>query len=138
MVLPTPFIGVSGSIQPSVLPELGGDREDGLLDQFLFAYPNTKPSKWSDNEISDDAIGGVKWLHDKLRKLEPGEDENGDPEPAVVTLSQDAKTALVEMIKAHREEMYKPGFPARLRGPWAKLEAYLARGWGLSSLCAVL
>jgi hypothetical protein len=135
MVLPTPFIGVSGSIQPSVLPELGADREDGLLDRFLFAYPNTKRSRWSDDEISDGAVGGAKWLYDKLRKLEPGEDENGDPEPAVVTLSQDAKTAVVEMINTHREEMYSPGFPARLRGPWAKLEAYLARLALIFAMC---
>ncbi len=138
LVLPAPFVSLFGSIQPSVLPDVGAGREDGLIDRFLFAYPETTPSRWSDEEISDGAIGGVKWLYDKLRKLEPGEDEYGDPKPAIVALSQDAKVALVELINAHRAEMDAPGFPPRLRGPWAKLEAYLARLALIVSMCRIV
>jgi len=137
LVLPVPFVGLFGSIQPSVLPEIGAGREDGLMDRLLFAYPETTPSRWSDDEISDGAIGGVKWLYDKLRRLEPGEDENGDPEPVTVRLSPEAKPVLVQMINSHREEMDAPGFPARLRGPWAKLEAYLARLALIAAMCRV-
>src|SRR5215210_2694355 len=36
-----PFVSVVGSIQPSVLPELAENREDGMLERFLFAYPET-------------------------------------------------------------------------------------------------
>src|SRR3712207_5891181 len=54
-------------------------------------------------------------------------DEYGDPDPIRIHFSPDAKAALVESINAHREEMEQPGFPARLKGPWSKLEAYLAR-----------
>ncbi len=138
LVLPVPFVSLFGSIQPSVLPEIGAGREDGLLDRILFAYPETTPSRWSDDEISDGAIGGVKWLYDKLRRLEPGEDENGDPEPATVALSPEAKSVLVEMINNHRAEMDVPGFSARLRGPWAKLEAYLARLALIVAMCRVV
>ena len=138
VVLPVPFVGLLGSIQPSVLPEIGAGREDGLLDRLLFSYPETTPSRWSDEEISDGATGGVKWLYEKLRKLTPGESENGDPEPALVSLSPEAKSVLVELINAHRAEMDSPGFPARLRGPWAKLEAYLARLSLIVGMCRVV
>jgi hypothetical protein len=137
LVLPVPFVGLFGSIQPSVLPEIGAGREDGLMDRILFAYPETTPSRWSDDEISDGAIGGVRWLYDKLRRLEPGEDENGDPEPVTVRLSPEAKPVLVELFNNHRAEMDAPGFPGRLRGPWAKLEAYLARLTLIVAMCRV-
>src|SRR5215208_1516806 len=135
LVLPVPFVSLFGSIQPSVLPEIAAGREDGLRDRILFAYPDPTPSRWSDEEISEGAIGGVKWLYDKLRGLEPGEDETGDPEPVMVALSPDAKPVLAEILNAHRAEMDAPGFPARLRGPWAKLEAYLARLALIVAMC---
>ena len=127
MVIAMPLVGVFGSIQPAVLSDLGGDREDGLLDRFLFAYPTPTPSRWSDDEISDSARGGVRWLYERLRSLEMPDDDYGDPEPHHVTVAPDAKPVLVELLDSHREEMEAPGFPTRLRGPWAKLEAYLAR-----------
>ena len=135
MVLPMPFVGVFGSIQPAVLSDLGGDREDGLLDRFLFAYPTPTPSRWSDEEISDSARGGVRWLYERLRSLEMPDDDYGDPEPHHVTVAPDAKPVLVELLDSHREEMEAPGFPTRLRGPWAKLEAYLARLALIFALC---
>ena len=108
------------------------------MDRLLFSYPETTPSRWSDEEISDGATGGVKWLYEKLRKLTPGESESGDPEPELVNLSPEAKSVLVELINAHRAEMDSPGFPARLKGPWAKLEAYLARLSLIVGMCRVV
>lgn len=52
-MVPRPFVGLTGSIQPGVLSELKNYREDGLLDRFLFAYPDPMPSRWSDDEISE-------------------------------------------------------------------------------------
>ena len=138
MVLTMPFVGVFGSIQPAVLPDIGAGREDGLLDRFLFAYPAPTPTRWTDDEISDGAIGNVKWLYDKLRGLRTGEDEYGDPQPDTVPFAPEAKSVFVELLDAHREEMEQPGFPVRLKGPWAKLEAYLARLALIVGLCRVL
>ena len=64
-----PFVGVFGSIQPALLGELGGGREDGLLDRFLFSYPETTPTRWTDNEISDGARDEYANLYRKLRAL---------------------------------------------------------------------
>lgn len=132
LILTHPFVGVFGSIQPGVLGELGAGREDGLLDRFLFAYPDPVRSRWSDAEISAGARDDYAKLYDVLRERHMPEDDHGDPEPVRVHLSPTAKAILVDAIDTHREEMDAVGFPARLRGPWSKLEAYLAR------LCLIL
>lgn len=58
-----------GSIQPGVLPELIANRQgregDGFLDRFLFSYPEPMLSRWSDEEISLEA---VQVLYDRLRE----------------------------------------------------------------------
>ncbi len=46
-----PFISVIGSIQPDVLPELAENREDGMLERFLFAYPETLNAMWTEDDI---------------------------------------------------------------------------------------
>jgi hypothetical protein len=127
LILSRPFVGVFGSIQPAILPELGAGREDGLLDRFLFAYPEPVISEWSFEEISHGARNEYANLYRKLRELTMPTDEHGDPEPTRIDFSTAAKAVLVDAIKSHRREMYAPGFPSRLKGPWSKLEAYLAR-----------
>ncbi|MDP9480202.1 MAG: YfjI family protein [Actinomycetota bacterium] len=126
-MLNRPFAGLFGSIQPGVLSELGQGREDGLLDRFLIAYPTPTPSRWTDDEITEGARDAYRKLYDGLRDLHMPMDDHGDPDPARVHFSPDGKIVLIDAINGHREEMEQPGFPSRLKGPWAKLEAYIAR-----------
>jgi hypothetical protein len=125
--LTLPFSCVVGSIQPDVLPELGSGREDGMLERFLFAYPEPRLSPWSDDEISDDATGAYAFLCEKLRALAAGEDDNGDPEPEIVEFSPDARSVFIEFYNEHYQEQRMPGFPRHLKQAWPKLEGYLAR-----------
>lgn len=53
--------------------------------------------------------------------------DNGDPRPREVLLSGEALGRFREEVDALREEMEEPDFSNVLRGPWSKLEAYLAR-----------
>jgi uncharacterized protein DUF3987 len=132
LIMRRPFVGVYGAIQPGVLHEIGDGREDGLQDRFAVAYPDPVPSQWTDDEITDAARDGYAQLYEDLRELDMPVDEYGDPAPVRVYFSPSAKELLKGAVNDLRREMYSPGFPARLKGPWSKLEAYLAR------LCLIL
>jgi hypothetical protein len=122
-----PFIGVIGAIQPDVLPELSENREDGMLERFLFAYPNTRNALWTEDRISEGALVGYRELYHRLRALSMSKDEEGDPIEVAVTFSPEAKEAYIAVYNEHRREMAAPGFPRHLRSVWAKLEAYMLR-----------
>ncbi len=126
-MVPRPFVGLTGSIQPKILSELKNDREDGLLDRFLFAYPNPTSSRWSDDEIGDEVATRYRELYDRLYGLGLAFDLNGEPEPRRVNFTSEAKKIYVREADSLREEMERPGFPYHLKGPWSKMEAYLAR-----------
>jgi hypothetical protein len=119
-------------MQPGILSELGEGREDGMLDRFVFCYPEPVPCRWTDDEISAEAREDYRRLYDDLRRLHMTFDGDGGSAATRVALSPDAKQVIVDAINQHREEMELPGFPPRLKGPWSKLEAYLAR------LCLIL
>jgi hypothetical protein len=126
-VIPRVFIGLTGAIQPGILPEIKNNREDGLLDRFLFSYPNAVPSRWRDEEISEEAIAEYKKIYDDLFALEMHLDDNGTPEPRWVTFTPSAKQTFIDAVNALAEEREQPEFPDYLKGPWSKMEAYLAR-----------
>jgi putative DNA primase/helicase len=122
-----PFVSVVGSIQPSVLPELAGNREDGMLERFLFAYPEPLNAMWTEDEVSDAAKAAYQDLYERLRYLGMEADELGDPIEKPVTFSTEAKQLYIATYNNHRRDMGLPGFPSFLRSPFSKLEAYLLR-----------
>jgi hypothetical protein len=122
-----PFVSVLGGIQPDRLPELGAGREDGMLERFLFVYPQPVNALWTEEEISEAAETGYADLYGKLRALSLETDDLGDPVEKPLEFSPDAKQVFVDTYNAHREEMAESEFPVHLRSPWAKLEAYFAR-----------
>jgi hypothetical protein len=138
VILPHPFMSVVGSIQPDVLHELSDGREDGMLDRFLFADPAPVASRWTDEEISTQAREGYARLYEGIRSLSLGLDDHGDPMPAMVHFSPDAKAALRDEINGIRSEMEIPGFPERLQWVWSKIEAYVARLSLIIALCRVV
>jgi hypothetical protein len=122
-----PFVSVVGSIQPSVLPELSEGREDGMLERFLFTYPEPVNAMWTEDEISDEADTAYRALYGKLQALSMELDDYGDPVKIAVTFSPEARELFIQEYNNHRTEMGLPGFPQKLRSPWSKLEAYFVR-----------
>jgi hypothetical protein len=127
VIIDRPFVSVFGGMQPAVLGELAAARDDGLIDRFLFAYPDPMPSRWTENEITAAARNNYAGLYGKLRQLHMPVDDYGDPDPTVITFSHEAKELLRAEINQHNAEMIEPGFPSYLEGPWAKLEGYMCR-----------
>ena len=132
-----PLIGVIGSIQPDVLSELAENREDGMLERFLFAYPKPLNAMWTEEEPSEGALVAYRELYDRLRGLSMQSDEDGDPIEVPLTFSPEAKEVYIDIYNGHRKEMALPGFPRYLRSVWAKLEAYTLRLTLIIACCRI-
>ena len=134
--LDRPFVTLAGGIQPAMLPKLGGSMEDGLLDRFLFAYPNHSQTDLSEIELEPSTEEAFANLYDSLCSLRMVEDvATGLYHPNVTPMSPVAKRRFKEIHDAIGRESLQLGFPARLRGVWAKMRAYLARISLILALC---
>jgi hypothetical protein len=122
-IIPRPFVGVFGSIQPDVLPELHSNRGDGMLERFVFSYPQPVLSDWSDADVSWEAELSYENLYNRLRGLQVDEDKK----PVSVEFEEDAKELFVVLFNEHQAQRRAPGFPKILQQAWPKLEAYLVR-----------
>lgn len=126
VIVPHPFVGIVGGIQPEVLPDFGKDRGDGLIDRFLATYPAPRVGKWTDDEISEKVEEEYAETVNALYKLRHA-NEDEDPFPSRVRMTDEAKAVWVAEYDRLHAELESPGFPQRLRPAWGKLEAYLAR-----------
>jgi hypothetical protein len=137
------LVGVTGGIQPDILPEIGrrgpgsvkGD--DGMVHRFLFCYPERSVvlADLTGYDVSPVTSLHYGFLYDQLRNLE--HHENG--EPVTVRFTPEGEAAFDRHNRAIRAEMYRPGFPKTLQGTWPKLaSSQLARLSLLFSLCRVV
>jgi hypothetical protein len=125
-IIAEPWISVIGSIQPEILPGLDIGRNDGMMDRFLYSYPEPRRTKHTDDEISAAAENTVLELYGKLANLKMPE-ADGELFPGTVPMTEGAWEVFKELADELSEEAHALGFPRRLRGAWSKLEAYLAR-----------
>jgi hypothetical protein len=109
-----------------------------MIDRFLCSYPETSPTRLSDDDVSQEASDQVKRLYDKLTRLQMREGDNGEPIPGVVHMAPDAWEVFKELSGDLQHEAHAPGFPARLQGVWSKMEAYLARLSLILAMCRVV
>ncbi len=126
VIVAHPFVSIVGGIQPAVLPDFGQDRGDGLMERVVFAYPEHRPSRWTEDEVGDETIEMYAATINALYRLEHADAGDG-PFPSRVPMAPGAKSLFVEEYNALHEEIEAPGFPQRLRPAFGKLEAYLAR-----------
>src|SRR5215208_3955636 len=124
--IPEPWVSVVGSIQPEILPELNIGRNDGMLDRFLYSYPEPRYEKHTDHEVTAKAEHAVLELYEKLQDLAMPESD-GELFPGTVPMTKDAWAVFKELADELSKEAQALDFPRRLQGAWSKLEAYLAR-----------
>jgi hypothetical protein len=125
-IIADPWISVIGSIQPEILPDLDIGRNDGMMDRFLYSYPEPHHAKHTDDEVSAAAEQAVSELYGKLANLKMPESD-GEPFPGTVPMTKEAWEVFKELADELSEEAHALGFPRRLRSTWSKLEAYLVR-----------
>lgn len=115
--VPNPVVCVCGGIQPDVLPQLAQEagRRDGFIERILWAYPETKPSLWTESTVpqgtKDDAVA-------LFRKLRQGSEQT-------VTLSTPATTLWVPWYN-HNVELVEDAV-GLIAGVYAKLPNQAAR-----------
>lgn len=127
IILARPFVSLFGGIQPTMLPELGGVTEDGLMDRFLFCYPEPRHVCFNDYEIGAEAEAEYAALYRDVSNLRLPTDKHSDPNPRPLKLSSEARALFAQAVDSLGAEAVKPGFPSRLEGVWSKLRGYLAR-----------
>src|SRR5215207_10383026 len=88
-IIAEPWVSVIGSIQPEILPELQIGRNDGMLDRFLYSYPEPRRMRHTDAEVSAAAESAVQELYERLMGLKLPESE-GEPFPGTVPMTKDA------------------------------------------------
>jgi len=98
-------VSIVGSIQPETLCRaLGAEHfEDGLAARLLLAMPPRQAKHWTEAEIDEDLDEEVGRLFDRLYEIEPGRNDNDQPEPVVLGLSSSGKAAWIEFHDRHVE-----------------------------------
>ena len=131
VIIPRPFVNISGGIQPDMLPEFVDEkgRSDGFMDRIVFAYPEpAAPSLWSEQGVDWSVEQTWEELLDRLFQLPMEHNDEEDVfEPRVLTFTEDAKAVFRDWFNEHVAETESPDLPEALRGPWAKLKSYLLR-----------
>lgn len=99
-------VSVLGSIQPGTLARVFGtaEREAGLLGRVLLAYPPERPALWTDDALPDNAAAEWRALLSGLLAIEPAIDDDSNPRPRCLPISDDAKTLWVEWHNRHARE----------------------------------
>jgi hypothetical protein len=121
-----PFISITGSIQPDLLPDLGKGRRraNGFLDRFLFIFPtNIKKEYWTDNDVAPEFEAQYRGVIEKLLSLSYFEDEDSDSE--YIFFSHAAKE-LILIWQKHNTDLSNNS-TERMASIYSKLEIYVLR-----------
>jgi DNA polymerase-1 len=127
MFIENAAVSVTGGIQPGTLtraltPEY---REAGLPARVLFAMPPRLAKRWTEDDVSPEAVTTYENLLDRLAALEVETDQDGGPAPRVVCLSPEAKRCWVSFYDEWAVE--QAAVAGDLAPAFSKLEAYAAR-----------
>jgi uncharacterized protein DUF3987 len=122
-----PCVSVVGSIQPDKLKVLDIAAGDGMVERFLFAWPEAKMQPDAERDISLEAEEDYHRRWEGLYALEMGEDEYGNPAPKDVPLAPEAETAWRAYRRALKHSAYEPGISTFMRGVLGKMKAHFPR-----------
>jgi hypothetical protein len=125
--VPQAAVCVSGGIQPAILQRALGleHRESGLAARLLLTCPPRKAKRWTEADIEPGAEAEQVRLFDRLYELRSTVGDDGEPLPALVRLSPDAKAAWKTYYNAHAVE--QAHLTGDMAAAWSKLEEYAAR-----------
>ncbi|MGE6833659.1 YfjI family protein [Priestia megaterium] len=119
--IPKPFVSILGGIQPDMIEEIlklgrEGTANDGFIDRFLFCYPDSVPSKWTEKDVSEEVVKGYcEIIHRIYYSLT-------ESKPKVIEFNDKAKECFALWYDGTEEETTEADFPETLKGVWRKLK----------------
>ena len=127
LFIPRASVSLCGGIQPGVLSAkiTGQHVASGLVARLLFASPPPRPRRWTDADVDDDITNSYSRIVDNLLSIQFATDANGEPEPALINLSADARRRFARFVNEHGAE--HADLDDALSASFAKLEGYAAR-----------
>jgi hypothetical protein len=125
--VPSACVWIVGGIQPGILAKVmvQEHKDSGLLARMLFVMPPRRPRRWSDAEMDPAVEATLRALFGRLLALTAATDENGDPRPHILRLTQDARAAWATFYNSHAREQEQLADDEA--AAWSKLEGYAAR-----------
>lgn len=116
-----PYVSIVGGIQPEMLDEIirgehSASGNDGFIDRFLFCYPDSVPSNWTDEDVREEVIHQYcEIITDIYFKL-------NEANPKNIVLGPKAREAYTDWYDDTERETLEIGFPEILKGVWRKLK----------------
>ncbi len=97
---------IVGGIQPGVLARTLGNnhRENGLLARVFLAMPPRRPKRWTEAEADRDIERDFEATVEGLLRLEPEEDDRGEPRPQMIGLEPEAQSCFARFVDELGEE----------------------------------
>jgi hypothetical protein len=128
--IPFPHLSVTGNIPPGELPLICGPHgNDGMLDRWLYSFPDWHPKHKSSERRSVSPIAIAGWNQTIKRlwgwKMVSGTD--GKSHPHLLEFDEGGRREFFASYDRHVDEFNDQSFPHYLRGPWSKLEIYAGR-----------
>jgi hypothetical protein len=116
--VPEPAVSVCGGIQPDALATLQAEagQRDGFLERFCWVYPDTRPMRWTDGIISQQARDTITGIFRNLRAAGA---------PGVVGLAPAARWMFRAWVNENADAQER--VVGLLRGVYAKLPNQAAR-----------
>ena len=125
--IPFPMLSIVGNMTPSSLPLMVlRERDDGLLDRWLFAFPDRLPTPNASerSRVANETLDDLAEVVRRLWMLEMEEAGGPHLRPKVVYLSNAGRDEVFRRYDEHVDQVNAADFPEALRGPWSKLEEY--------------
>lgn len=124
--IPSPFVCVAGTIQPSVIEELAKNERgtNGFVDRLLFTWPDglSKPL-WTDDELNLPLLEAYDAAINRLLAL--GFEEEG--KPVTFTLHPHAKKRLFHFFNKENKPLCDEAGSELLQGLHGKFDIHTAR-----------
>lgn len=134
ILIPQPFVSVTGGIQPDRLKLFRSNESDGFIDRILFSFPEPITDCWVEDSVSPVVLAAYKKLYDDLYDLSADNVSGIQTKPLVLDFSKEAKKGFINFYSQNISDINSEVNPT-LKSTFKKIEAYTARFALLLQLC---